>query len=127
MHSQDTQQLIFHISISHIYNCTYKTPFGKSGHIFSIIVSSSTVVFFPGYFAHVACLNNLLSMSKQLISEVQNADTHKYISYETALLHVSNEYVPLSSFNNIILTNKLLMVIVLAKSSQHVKAAFVLI
>lgn len=40
-----------------------------------------------GYFAHMACLNNLLSMSKQLIGEIQNADAHKYISYETALLH----------------------------------------
>lgn len=48
--------------------------------------------FCPGYFAHMACLNNLLSMSKQLIGEIQNADAHKYISYETALLHVSMYY-----------------------------------
>ncbi|XP_065889058.1 uncharacterized protein [Dysidea avara] len=39
------------------------------------------------YFSHITCLNNLLSMSQQLISEIQGADSHKYMAYETALLH----------------------------------------
>ena len=43
----------------------------------------------PDYFAHMAALNNLLTMAHQLKSDVQTSSSHRYIAHQTALLHVS--------------------------------------
>eukprot|EP00731_Ephydatia_muelleri_P029530 Em0021g53a len=39
------------------------------------------------YFAHMAALNNLLTMAHQLKADVQTSSSHRYIAHQTALLH----------------------------------------
>ena len=43
MHSRDTQYLKFETRFLNIYNCVYKTPFRKFGHISTINIQGQSI------------------------------------------------------------------------------------